>query len=549
MADTNRSTDLAQATPPSTKDVDALRRQERLYRTAFGHTPLTVACTDASLRYQWIFNPHPDFTPNAIVGKRDDELDAGPGIDALVRLKSRVLSTGVQERQDIAFHRPDGTHTYDVTAAPLRDEAGRVTSVLTTALNVTERTRAEEALRHSEARFRALLESLPDAVVVVRNDGQIVLTNAQTEHLFGYARTELEGQGMEALLPERFRERHVGQRDRYAAQPAVRPMGSGLALYGCRKDGSEFPVEVSLSPLQTERGVLVLSTIRDATEHRRAERALRELNEVLDARVKERTRQVRELVARLTRTEQEERNRIAQLLHDDLQQQLFGVELKLGAVERDIAAGQTQDVLEALAQAQAWLAQGIEMTRTLAVELRPPVLEAESLLTTLRWLAEQMREFHGLNVSVQAAAPGRTSDTAVRVLLFQIVRELLFNVVKHAGTDHATVELGEVDGLLQVQVTDEGCGFDVGVVQTGSDTLGSEHEEGFGLFTVRKRLELLGGGLEVASVPGEGTRVVVCAPTVVSGKPPHGAKRDVTLAPKMSMPPPERKPVSSSNSS
>jgi len=93
------------------------------------------------------------------------------------------------------------------------------------------------------------------------------------------------------------------------------------------------------------------------------------------------------------------------------------------------------------------------------------------------------------------------------VLLFQIVRELLFNVVKHAETDHATVDLLEVDGLLRVQVTDSGCGFDVGSVTTGS-----EHEEGFGLFTVRKRLELLGGGLEVASVLGEGTQVVVFAP-------------------------------------
>jgi signal transduction histidine kinase len=150
-----------------------------------------------------------------------------------------------------------------------------------------------------------------------------------------------------------------------------------------------------------------------------------------------------------------------------------------------------------------WLGQGIEMTRTLAVELRPPVLEGESLPTMLRWLVGQMHELHGLTVALQAGRSPRALDAAVRVLLFQIVRELLFNVVKHAGVDRATVDLRAVDGHVEVEVADEGSGFDVAV---------SEHEEGFGLFTVRKRLEMLGGHLEIASVPGEGTRVTLFAP-------------------------------------
>jgi len=131
----------------------------------------------------------------------------------------------------------------------------------------------------AQERFRALLESLPDAVVTVNRDGRITMVNSQTEKLFGYTRVQLVGQKVEVLLPERFQGHHVAHRTGYFHEPGVRSMGAGLDLFGRRQDGSEFPVEISLSPIETEEGVLVISAIRDISARKRAEQEFRVLLE------------------------------------------------------------------------------------------------------------------------------------------------------------------------------------------------------------------------------------------------------------------------------
>jgi len=189
-----------------------------------------------------------------------------------------ALETGFSAYESVC-RRKDGSPVYvDISSRAVRDAQGKVEFVLSSKKDITHQRVMRDA-KLVEARFRDLLESMPDGIVMINLTGRVVYSNSQAENLFGYSGGDLRGKPVEMLLPQRFRDAHIGHRSNYFTQPRTRTMGMGLELYGLRKDGTEFPVEISLSPLKTEEGTLVMSAIRDISERKKAEQKFRGLLE------------------------------------------------------------------------------------------------------------------------------------------------------------------------------------------------------------------------------------------------------------------------------
>jgi signal transduction histidine kinase len=248
---------------------------------------------------------------------------------------------------------------------------------------------------------------------------------------------------------------------------------------------------------------------------RETEQRLREMNETLEERVAERTlvaeqraSQLRALASELALTEQRERRRLAQILHDHLQQILVAAKLKVGLLRKRI---EIEDQRDRLQRVDELLDESIGVSRSLTVELSPPVLYDAGFTAALEWLARHMHEKHGFSVRVEAETDFEPATEDLRVFLFDAVRELLFNVVKHGGTSEAVLRLCFAsDGDLQVIVEDQGVGM------VPRDDESDIHESGFGLFSIRERLELLGGRMEIDSSVNTGTRIVLTIPGVMA---------------------------------
>lgn len=223
--------------------------------------------------------------------------------------------------------------------------------------------------------------------------------------------------------------------------------------------------------------------------------------------------QLRELASALTLAEQRERQRISQILHDHVQQMLHGIQLRTHLLILDAPPSAHPVLQEHLEVIQELAEAAIQATRTLTVELSPPVLQREGLIAAFRWLAGHMAEMHGLDVRLDLQEDCQPPNSELAVLLFQVTRELLFNVVKHAQSKRAYLSLAEKDETIMVCVTDEGIGFPLTNQEQTVRKRGS-----FGLSSIQERLNLFGGQLTIESESGQGARVTLTVPKALVSK-------------------------------
>ena len=364
--------------------------------------------------------------------------------------------------------------------------------------DITERAEAEDLLRETETRFRVVADLVPDLLWEADPSGQRVWGNQRWMEYTGQTLDEATGRGWsDTIHPE---DREAALEAYEAAIQAGETWEHGYRIR--RADGAYRWFLVRAVPVPDDEGEIRewIGSDTDVHEHR-------ELMATLETRVAERTREVRELAETLSMAEQEERQRLSHLLHDDLQQLLYGVQMKV-TLARDHAQGEDlEGVVKQTERSLELLTDAITRTRQLTVDLNPPILEGEGLVGAIEWLRTQMRDLHGLTVEIHADAEIDVRPPDLRILLFQITRELLFNVAKHAETDRAVVRVDEEDRRVRVEVVDEGKGFDPAVLGTAAPSRG-----GLGLFSARERLRMRGGELEIESVPGDGTRVVAYVP-------------------------------------
>lgn len=398
---------------------------------------------------------------------------------------------------------------------------------LNTALRM--RQLVEDELRESRARFEGVLEISPDAIISSDEKRRITLFNQGAETMFGYKSEEVIGKNLELLLPDRFRATHYEHVDEFGkSKQNVRKMMGPRTVMGLRKDGSEVPLEASISKLELKGEKIYTSILRDVAQRHRAEEELRRAHDELEVRVQERTMELqctnqelekeiterkdgeemlRQLSGRLLQAQDEERRRVARELHDSTAQYLAALALNIAFVQKN-SHSLPGNILETLSDASRLVDRCTTEIRTMSYLLHPPLLDDLGLTSALQWYSSGFAKRSGVKVLLELSTNlGRLPADHERAY-FRIVQECLTNVRKHSGATVAKIRLTQAEDELHLEISDNGCGLPVGITQATGDMMALL---GVGIVGMRERMRQLGGRLEMRST-SEGSVVTAVLP-------------------------------------
>jgi PAS domain S-box-containing protein len=417
-------------------------------------------------------------------------------------------------RGELTPSRKDGSSFQaQFTARATFDSEGKISGYLAVYRDLSDKVQArekEEQLQQSNHRLNQILASIQDDFYVLNRNWVFVFVSRTFTSRIGKEPEDFIGNNIWEMFPK-----HVG---------SVLYENFHIAMEKREIRRFEIPGRYTnawyrMSAFPSEEGITVIGT--DISEQKQAEDALREsekrlqlLNESLEQKVQEKTEEVRHLAADLVIAVQRERHRISHILHDDLQQRIYAIQMQLTFLHHELGKASETSHRE-ISEIEKQLADVLEITRNLSIDLSPPILQDEGLTQAISWLAVQMKQRYGLPIEVQADGPFIVPDQELQVLLFNCVRELLFNVVKHAEATRAVVMLQWVDAGLQIDVLDDGKGFRARLEEQRSAEEMSEDENlqlSFGLPTLRHQLVLFNGQMQIESEPGAGACVTIIVP-------------------------------------